>query len=295
MAQGVLDMVGAPLVLTAHGSDIETDIDSGHGFRLDVRNDRRARQVMAKARYLTAISSVIERHYEEAGVSREKITRIANGVNLESFQALNVDPLAVRRRHGLPLTGKMILSVGSDRPAKGHRYIPETLARLRARGHDVVWVILGGGPATMAPLAERAGVSDHLFVIPPIGNACPRSGSFPSEDVIAMYRSADLFVMPSLSEGFGMAAIEAMAAGLPVIASEVGGLPSFITHGVNGLLVPPRDVEALQHAVEGILLSPDGGAKLAISAQATAADHDWSKISGEYVELYLRATRGVAK
>lgn len=295
MAQGVLELAGVPLVLTAHGSDIETDSGSGHGFRLDERNDRRARKVMAKARYLTAISSAIERRFHEVGVPSTKISRIANGVDLGRFQTMDVEPARVRNIYGLPAKGAFMLTVGADRPAKGHRYIPEALARLRARGRDVFWVILGGEPSTMARLAEQAGVADHLFVIPPVGNADPGNQPFPSNEVIAFYRSADVFVMPSLSEGFGMAALEGMAAGLPVIASDVGGLPSFITHGVNGLLVPPGDVEALGSAIEEILEFPDFGAQLAASAKSTAANHDWDRISSQYVELYRQATCRVDK
>jgi len=293
MAQDILDLVGVPLVLTAHGADIETDPASGHGFRLNERNDRRTRQVLARAEYLTAISSATEQRFLEAGVPDAKITRIPNGVDFGRFLGADVNSSDVRRRYGLPMQGKMILTVGSDRPAKGHKFIPETLAHLRARGRDLFWVIVGGGPATMAPLAESAGVTAQLFVIPPVGNSDLHSGKSPSDEVIALYRSADLFVMPSLSEGFGMAALEAMAAGLPVLASDVGGLPSFIAHGENGLLVPPGDIESLEAAIVRVLDSSDGGARLGKSALSTAESHDWSEVSDQYIQLYRRATGGM--
>ncbi len=290
MAQRALDLTGAPMVLTAHGADIETDPESGHGFRLHEQNDARARQVMARARYLTAISDGIEQRYREAGVAKDKIARIANGVDFDRFQSLVVNPAALRAKYGLPSTGRMILTVGSNRPAKGHRFVPEALSRLRAAGHDVYWVILGGSPSAMAPLAEAAGVADRLFVISAVGNDDPESGPFPSDEVVAFYRAADLFSMPSLSEGFGMAALEAMAAGLPVIASNVGGLPSFVKDGENGLLVPPAETEALAAALGRVLALPDRGAKLGAAAAASAKDFDWRRISGQYLDLYRRAT-----
>ena len=118
-------------------------------------------------------------------------------------------------------------------------------------------------------------------------------GSVPQADLPSYYASADLFCAPSLGgESFGIVLAEAMAVGLPVVCSDIGGYRDVVRDGADGLLVPPRDPEALAAAIAGLLDNP---ARLAAmgEAAATARRYAWPVVAGEVAEVYEAALAGL--
>jgi glycosyltransferase involved in cell wall biosynthesis len=130
---------------------------------------------------------------------------------------------------------------------KGIQYLLEALALLRARGIELECAIAGEG--SLRPELEKQALTLGL-------RAYVRFLGFVSDNA-AFLDGIDLFVMPSLFEGLGVAALEAMAAGKPVVASRVGGLAESVLDGVTGILVPPRDAAALAQAIERALRQPE--------------------------------------
>jgi 2-deoxystreptamine N-acetyl-D-glucosaminyltransferase/2-deoxystreptamine glucosyltransferase len=139
-------------------------------------------------------------------------------------------------------------------------------------------VIVGDGPE-LARLRRRAadlGVEGHCL--------------FPGirRDVEGIYPLLDVFVLPSVREPFGLTLLEAMATGLPVVATAAGGPPDFVRHGVNGLLVPPRDVGALARAVESVLADAPLARRLAAGGRATAGqEYPITATAGMVAGVYL--------
>ena len=176
MAHDALARMGAPVVMTAHGADIETDAESGHGFRLRPQHDHRVRRLVPRAGCLTAISPSIEAQYLELGAAADRIRRIPNGVDFTRFRERQVDRAEVRARFGLPTDRILVLTVGRNRPPKGHRYVPPALAALLRQGRSVSWAILGGDAEAMREIARDEGVENNLHVIPAIlGDAGARA------------------------------------------------------------------------------------------------------------------------
>ena len=286
MAYDALAAMQVPVVVTAHGADIETDRSNGYGFRLRPEHDRRIKELVRRAGSLTAISPSIEARYRELGALEKRISRIPNGVDVGRFRGRNTDRVSVRTSLGLPLNQRLVLTVGSNRPAKGHRFVPPALAAIRRAGRDVGWVVLGGDPASLRELARREGVEDHLHVVPAISGDLGRKTGLPCDAVIDMYKAADIFAVPSVSEGFGLVAIEAMAAGLPVVASGVGGLKDLIDDGKNGLLCTAASPPSMAAAIGRILDAPDLGHRLVVGAERTVRRYDWASINRDYLRLY---------
>jgi glycosyltransferase involved in cell wall biosynthesis len=139
---------------------------------------------------------------------------------------------------------------------KGHEYLIAAIARLRQDFPSLHLVIVGSGDRHDALLqqAESVGLSDAVHLL---GHR---------DDVEACLAGMDLFVLPSLNEGMGRALIEAMAAGLPVIASRVGGIPAVVSHELTGLLVSPGDAGALAVALRQLLDQPEWAAQLGAAA-----------------------------
>ena len=164
----------------------------------------------------------------------EKFRLIYNGVDLERFRP--VDKGAARRALGLS-QGPVVGTVAALVPVKGLEYLLEAAHIVRSEVPEVVLTIAGGGAleGTLRRRAKDLGVEVRFLG--------------PRKDVSLVLSALDVFVLPSLSEGMGLSLMEAMAAGLPVVATEVGGVPELVVDGETGVLVPPGDPDALAGAI----------------------------------------------
>jgi glycogen(starch) synthase len=116
------------------------------------------------------------------------------------------------------------------------------------------------------------------------------TGFAPHARIPAVLQHIDLLVLATRYEELPSVLIEAMAAGLPVIASRVGGIPALIDHDVNGLLVPPGDAAALAAAITRVLTEPDTAARLAAAARQTAQRYTWPALARQVAAVYLQVT-----
>lgn len=200
----------------------------------------------ARARWLynrgadgvVAISQTIAALLRDAGVEQDKIRVIYSGIDAARFQ---------QRTPNSKLSQPAIVgTVAVLEERKGLRHLIEAAARLQAQGLSLEYRIAGAGPllAELQQLAQQSGVGDRVSFV-----------GFVS-DTAAFLANLDIFVLPSLFEGLGVAALEAMAAGKPVIASRVGGLGESVIEGETGLLVAPRDTAALADAIANLVKCP---------------------------------------
>jgi glycosyltransferase involved in cell wall biosynthesis len=176
---------------------------------------------------------------------------------------------------GLAVT--TILTVANLRSEKAHEVLLVAAAQLRRYSH-LRFLIAGDGPraAELRALAKTLGVARQVSFL---GHR---------EDVPALLASADAFVLPSRSEAFPNGAIEAMAAGLPVVATRVGGLLDLIDEGRTGLLVPPDDPAALAAAIESLVLSPARAAMLGAAARdEVTRRYSFDRMVRGFEDLYL--------
>jgi D-inositol-3-phosphate glycosyltransferase len=176
-------------------------------------------------------------------------------------------------------------------PLKGGDALIGAVARLRTwqpeLARQVQVLMIGGEPADqpeywnseqhrLANLCTELGVNDTVRFL----------GAQPHSSLPAFYAAADVLVMPSHYESFGMVALEAMSCGTPVIASAVGGLSVLIEDEVNGLLVPPADPESLAARLIDLLTDKVRAAALAQAAHQRAARYAWSRIAQDLCTLY---------
>ena len=133
-----------------------------------------------------------------------------------------------------------------------------------------------------------AALSRHVTLIDQIGGgeAVTDNPQLPAPDLIDLYKAADAFVFPSLMETFGVAIVEAMAAGLPVIAGDSSGCRDVVRRDRDGLLVPPRDPAAIARAMAIVLTDDDKRDDLAERAAMRARGFSWDRIVDSYVALY---------
>jgi len=213
-------------------------------------------------------------------VPTERITVIYEGVDAR-FQS-NSDPessTSLRQRYHLP--DRFILYVGTIEPRKNLTTLLEALKPLQGMYSGLKLVIAGRPGWLYQPTFDRIkalGLEDQVRVL----------GYVPDEDLPALYRAAEVFVFPSLYEGFGLPPLEAMACGTPVICSNTSSLPEVV--GDAGLLVNPHDVAAWTAALERLLSEAELRQELRQRGLHRATKFTWKEAAGRTLEVYQRLT-----
>jgi len=201
---------------------------------------------------------------------------VPNGVAPEFFA--RPEPLP-----GWKGDGPTVLFVGRLEPRKGLAYLVRAFLRLKPRFPRLRLLVVGRD--------DRHQQDKAMAMVPPrLRPDLVFVGSVPQADLPSYYASADVFCAPSLGgESFGIVLAEAMAVGLPVVCSDIGGYRDVVHDGSNGLLVPPRAPEALAEALAGLLDSPARLAAMGQAAAVAARRYRWEVVAGEVAEVYRAA------
>jgi glycosyltransferase involved in cell wall biosynthesis len=215
---------------------------------------------------IVTVSRAFKKELEAVGVDSEKIRVVQNAVDQAQFRSAGAKEIElVRRRLGADDGSRLILSVGRLSREKGHVDLVEAFAKL-SRSFPIVGtklVIVGDGPErrTIENCAAAFGVQDQVVLTGQI------------RDVRPYYLLSDLLVLPSHSEGSPNVLLEAMAAGLPVVATRVGGVPEMVVHDSSALLVDPHRPDKMAASIAMLLADPDLGFRLAEAARRSVALH----------------------
>ncbi|MBI5930985.1 MAG: glycosyltransferase [Chloroflexi bacterium] len=217
---------------------------------------------------------------------RRRIETVSPGVDLMRFHPM--DKALARQKVGLHADEKMLLFVGRIEPLKGVDTICEALAHLKAGSPDTLqgvrMVIIGGDPLDMAhqemqrirAKCRDLGLEETMVFI----------GAKDQDTLPYYYNAAQALIMPSDYESFGMVALEAMACGTPVIASQVGGLAFLVRDGQTGYLVPVREPAVLAEAIHKIVRNPEHSAKMGEVAAQVAEQYSWGRIVDQLLAVF---------
>lgn len=259
------------LVTTLHGTDITLVGADPSFFRL-------TKFTIERSDGVTAVSEFLRREtIERFGIARPVVT-IPNFVDPERFTPSRKKEL--REQFGLGC-GPVLMHASNFRRVKNVRDVVKVFARV-AEKRPACLVLVGDGPERepAAILAEEYGISDRVFFM---GD---------QKEVEAILPAADVFLLPSSQESFGLVALEAMSCGVPVIGCRAGGLPELIVHGETGFLYEVGDVEGMAGAALEILGSDAKRERMARAARARAAtDFATGPIVDRYEALYREVLR----
>ena len=238
------------------------------------------RLTLPAATRVATVCGPFARQLERAGVRPERIF-VRHSSVAAGPRPGDAEVRELRSRLGVAESERVILSVGRLSREKGHADLVQSLARL-ARLHPALGfkaVIVGDGPerARVEAEAASAGVGDRMVFA---GHA---------DDVRPFYAAADVLALPSHSEGSPLVLLEAMAAGVPVVATDVGGVPEVAADGETALLVPARDARAFAAALARVLSDPKLAHALAETASArVAADFSSEARARALINFYSR-------
>jgi glycosyltransferase involved in cell wall biosynthesis len=224
---------------------------------------------------VAAISTAVAEALVRASVARERVTVIPSGVDCAHFRPPSTEERAQSRAAlGLGDPECAVGAVGALEPRKGHRYLLEAMTLLGGRA---VAIVAGDG-SLRDPLAaeiRRLGLGGAVRMVGRIA------------DARAILWALDIFAMPSLSEGLGVALLEAMACGLPAVASRVGGIVDVVDDGRTGMLVAPGDARALADALGYLNAEAPARKAMGAAARAVAVERfSMAAMARRTVELY---------
>jgi len=271
LARQILDEqhLPVPVVTTLHGTDI-TIVGQDPSFAPVVNYS------INQSDGVTAVSNYLRRETQSHFDVDRDIEVIPNFIDTERFRRLNKEHF---KRALCPNGEKVLVHVSNFRPVKNAQDVVKVFHRLREEDLPVKLLLVGDGPDRMPTehLARQLGVYEDVRFL---------GKQEPVEEILSI---ADVFLMPSGSETFGLAGLEAMACSVPVVCSDIGGLPELVTEGESGFLCPLGDVDALTDRTRRLLTDEDLHARMAEAARARAVDaFDIKHIIPHYEAYYER-------
>ncbi len=233
-------------------------------------------------RHVAVSAEIADELRTRCGVAADKIVTIPNGVDAAPFAAAAADRLAFRREMGFP-RWSVVATVVASLDVKGHREILPAVAALAAEGLDIRLVVAGEGPRGGPLIKEQAaalGITDRVRLI-----------GF-RDDVPRVLAGSDIFVLPTPSEGFSVAILEAMAAGLPVVTTPIGGNPELVIPGVTGELVALDDTRGWTDTLRALVKDPATRRRLGTAGRSRVRlDFTVDKMVRRYADFYAELLR----
>lgn len=268
VARPAARLARVPCLVTVHGDFVEAGkCKAGKVYYLAERMLSRL-----TARYIAVSNWLAESLVETCGISRDKITVIPNGIDLAALA--NNRPPGEREW--------LVGTVARLAPQKGVDFFLRASAILAAEFPDLRFLVVGDGPlmSQLKELARQLGISERVVF----------TGQ--RDNVPALLGKLSVYVQPSLSEGQGLAVLEAMAAGCPVVATRAGGLKEVVVHGENGLLATPGDSRELAFFVAQLLRNPGLAARLGERAKLSLGRYSRDKMLADTLHLYRSVVKG---
>ncbi len=236
-----------------------------------------------EAKRLIAVShSMADQVCGEYRVPRDKVRVIPNGVDPAQYE-IHVDKARVRGRFGLSEHDRLVLFVGRLVPAKGVEYLISAVPAISRRYPNARFILVGDGwqRKQLEDRARSTGESWRIIF----------AGFIPTRDVIELLHAADVLAVPSVYEPFGIVAVEGMACGVPVVASNVDGLSEVVQHMKTGLHIYPRSPESIEWAVDQVFSNQNLAREMAYNAkQSVLAKYNWDSVAKETLWVYKEAT-----
>jgi glycosyltransferase involved in cell wall biosynthesis len=266
--------LGLPSVITMHGGDVYVNPEQGYDFPTRWYVRPALRWTLRHAGALTAITEDCRQHALRAGAPAEHIRLVFNGTDLRRFS-----PGENGSRGDARYGPHMIFACRQLFPRKGIRFLLEAGAALKPQFPDLKIVLAGDGfeRPDLARLAAELGIASDVTFL----------GWVPNVDLPQYYRAAAVSVIPSLEEGFGIPAAEAMGCEIAVVASDAGGLPEVVENGVTGLVVPRGDAQALAQAIGSLLADPQRRRQMGQAGRERALRlFDWDRSAQQFEEIY---------
>ncbi len=263
--------IKTPVVITAHGQDIQKIPSLGYGIRLDKRIEKKVKTAVMNADAMVSEGASLTKEMLNLGVSENKITHIPTGVNIARFEKQEVN---IRKKYGIPDKDIIILSVGRHHKKKGYERALEVVKELTQKYPHIKYIIAGRETEKLGEQIRQMDLINHVII---------KSG-VSGKELDSLYLASNLFISTSFVEGFAAVFLEALAAGLPIIAMEAPGVVDIVTSGKNGFLVDSLD--KMREKIEYIIKNKKIRERFSSDSCETSKQYDWKIMAQKHLELY---------
>jgi teichuronic acid biosynthesis glycosyltransferase TuaC len=231
-------MLRKPFVLTAHGYDVYYNKKLGYGLGSHLLTRFLTRFILKMPDRITVASEALKRHLKTWNVDPKRVEIISNGINLDCVKN-NISPPKRFKDCQVVLTVTRLI------PLKNVEYVLEAMPYVVEKFPDVQYIVVGDGPERekLERIADKRGLANNVKFV----------GELKHNELPRYYSMADVFVLPSVHEGFGIVKLEAFAFGVPVIVTDGGGAVEGVSHWENGFIVPLNQPKKLAEAIITIL------------------------------------------
>jgi glycosyltransferase-like protein len=281
-AARVRDAAGGvpPVVRTVHHVD---------AFTTPALVDCQRQAILEPDRLLVVSDHWRHRLRQDYGVAA---TVVGNGVDPRRFPPMGMEDREARRRQVGAEGRFLVLTVGGVEPRKGTATLFEAMAELKGRLRpDPVLAVVGGHSFQDYRPYREAALSRLSALGLELGGDVVLLGTVSETDLAGWYRAADAFAFPSVEEGFGLAPLEALATGLPVVATDIAAFAQFLVDGESALLVPPGDSQALADALHILAVTPSLRRRLAKAGASVAERFTWPASARQHQAIYASLHR----
>ncbi len=259
-----------PLIVTIRGDDMNLALK--YNFTKKI-----FKYILKNCDYITANNQAQADRIRQLGFSN--VDAVPNGVDIELFRPYD-NKISMKRRLGFLSDKKIILFVGWLIKRKGAKYLIDAFSGLNIKNKLLLLIGDGSEKVKLKEHVKRLGLDDNVIFL----------GSIPHREIANYMNASDVFVLPSLGEGRPNVVAEAMACGIPVIATDVGGTRELVKDRKTGFLIKPRDKLALKKSMETLLLKPDLSVKISKNARNFILDSNlsWESCSEKYLMHYRK-------
>jgi len=277
-----------PVALRTHGEDVQIDKEIGYGLRLDQKMDKKIRKVLRSVDTLIALTSTMSDTYKDLGVYGNNVSLVPNGVAVDDFNlGETFDSDSIRNKYNVKADVPLLLTVGRYHKKKGFNLIPQIATNLRELNVDFKWLIVGNGTENIDPMIRHFNLEDLVTTVPSIGIQQHKSYfKFPGDDLIDLYKCADIYVFPSLLEGFPRVILEAMAASTPIVTTDAEGCVDLVEDGANGFVSNKNDHMTMAKNISKIIKDPNLMSKMAICSREKSYEYNWDIVVDKYEQIY---------
>jgi glycosyltransferase involved in cell wall biosynthesis len=262
-----------PLVCSLRGSDIHTYPKFGKQSMLLTK------KVLSEADQLVSVSNALKIEAETIGQAKKEIAVVHNGCDSGTFINNEGDGNAIRMKMGISAQDKVIIFVGGISKGKGVYELVEAFINLSQKYQHLQLILVGSGQesATINSIVSSIGLANRIHM----------TGSLHHDEISQWLSAADIFVFPSHNEGLPNAVLEAMACGLPVVATRVGGIPEAIEDGQSGILIKEKDADSLIRAIDRLLGNEELAKQMGRNGRNMVEQNfSWEKNAEQMIRIY---------
>ena len=226
---------------------------------------------------------------------KSSVYRVTNGVVLENFR-IKIDKKYQKKKFGFDSEALTMISVGRNHVKKNYDLILEIADILKNESKlNFQFIIVGKDVYKLKTKIDNLNLNKYFFLFEGFSLTNAKSLYLPSLDLIKLYKASDIFIFPSLIESFGIVIIEAMAAGVPPIVSEVPGSKDLVKNNQNGFVVSKNNARQFVNVIVNFYNNKDLLSRIKKNCFSSVKKYDWEKVSVEYINIYNKIIKETFK